>query len=105
MKKVLIICAAGMSSSLIAKKLSKHFESINIDIIVQASPISAATNQLIKNTYDLCIVSPQTESHFDKLEKLARKKNSLIIKMIAEDYRPVPEAIIKIADLIVKLLN
>ncbi len=36
MKKALIICAAGMSSSMMAKKTTDYFKNKNIDIEVDA---------------------------------------------------------------------
>ncbi|AZP05619.1 hypothetical protein EJN90_00005 [Jeotgalibaca ciconiae] len=47
MKKGLIICAGGMSSSLLAKKVSEYFASKGEEIIVEATGIGEGAQALL----------------------------------------------------------
>jgi len=102
MKKVLIICASGMSSSLIAKKVKNYFTSNNKDIIVEATPAKLGTGRIADNDYDLYLISPQTKMFSKKFGEMATKKNKPIIDLPAEYYLPVPACIEKIGEFILE---
>lgn len=72
MKKALIICAGGMSSSVIAKKTTESLQGKGNEIQVDATSQSQGANTIAKDEYDLYLVSPQTKMYFDSLEKVQR---------------------------------
>lgn len=86
MKKILIICAAGISSSLIAKKATEHFKSRNIDTIIKASSVMAGAKSIASNEYDLYLVSPQTRQYLKELTSAANKHNRPIDLLPAQAY-------------------
>ena len=72
MKKVLIICAGGMSSSVIAKKTTENLQAKGEEIQVDATSQSQGANVIAKDEYDLYLVSPQTKMYFDSLEECSK---------------------------------
>ena len=100
MKKVLIICAGGMSSSLIAKKATTYLQEKGEDIEVNATSQSQGATLINKDEYDLYLVSPQTRMYFDSLEKAAKKHNKPIINIPPQAYVPIPMGTEKLAKLV-----
>ncbi|MGX7358827.1 PTS cellobiose transporter subunit IIB [Dolosigranulum pigrum] len=100
MKKALIICAAGMSSSLIAKKTTKYFEEQGMDIELDAISTSQGNKTIEKDEFDLYLVSPQAKMYFDSLKKVADKKDKPIINIPPQAYVPIPMGIEKMAKLV-----
>lgn len=86
MKKILIICAAGISSSLIAKKATEHFNKRHIDTIIKASSVMAGAKAIASNEYDLYLVSPQTRQYFEELTIAANKHSRPIDLLPAQAY-------------------
>ena len=104
MKKVLIICAGGMSSSLIAKKATAYLQEKGQDIEVNATSQSQGAMLINKNEYDLYLVSPQTRMYFDSLEKVAKKHDKPIINIPPQAYVPIPMGTEKLAKLVTENL-
>lgn len=100
LKKVLIICAAGMSSSLIAKKGTNYLITEGFSVQVDAISASEGIATIAKDEYDLYLVSPQTKMHFDNLKKSADKYRKLIVNIPPQAYIPIPIGIEKLAKLI-----
>ncbi|MBV7390098.1 MULTISPECIES: PTS cellobiose transporter subunit IIB [Enterococcus] len=100
MKKALIICAGGMSSSVIAKKVTKELKNMGNDIEVTATSQSQGTTTINKDEFELYLVSPQTKMFFASLEKAASKYGKPAINIPPQAYIPVPTGIQKLAQLI-----
>ena len=105
MKKVLIICAAGMSSSLIAKKVTHYFENVGKEIEVEAIHATLGAEKIAANEFDLYLISPQTKMYFGKLKEAALKKNKPIKSIPDEAYLPIPIGICKLAEMIENVLK
>ena len=86
MKTVLIICAVGISSSLIAKKATGHFKDQGIEINVKATSVMAGMKAIASDEHDLYLISPQTRQYFDELSKSALKKNKIIELLPSQAY-------------------
>lgn len=86
MKKVLIICAAGISSSLIAKKATEYFHENSKETLVKASSVMAGIKSIASDEYDLYLVSPQTRQYYDDLTKAAVKRGKPIEILPAQAY-------------------
>lgn len=67
MKKALIICAAGMSSSMMATKTTDYFKQNGKDIFVDAVSATEGDNMIKTSDFDLFLISPQTTMFLDKL--------------------------------------
>lgn len=100
MKKALIICAAGMSSSVIARKTTAHLKEQGNDIEVNATSQSQGATAIAKDEYDLYLVSPQTKMYFNILETAAKKQNKPIVNIPPQAYVPIPMGIEKLSKVI-----
>ena len=104
MKKVLIICAAGMSSSLMAKKTTEYFENEGKDISLDATVAVGSEDKIKNEDYDLYLISPQTKMKFDALKRVADENSKKIALIPFEAYVPIPMGIEKMAKLILEHL-
>ncbi|WP_325757075.1 PTS cellobiose transporter subunit IIB [Aerococcus viridans] len=100
MKKALIVCAGGMSSSLVAKKATALFQTQGTDIEVAATSIYAGQKAIEEDQFDLYLVSPQTRMYFDNLAKFAHRMAKPIVKIPPQAYAPLPKQTQMLADLI-----
>lgn len=100
MENALIICAAGMSSSLVAKKASEYFEKNGKAIHVDATTISKAPDIIDQDKYDLYLISPQAKMTFDTMKQRADAVGKPITNIPPQAYVPIPMGIEKLAKLI-----
>lgn len=100
MKKALIICAGGMSSSVIAKKTTEYLQGKGQEIELDATSASQGATTIAKDEYDLYLVSPQTKMYFANLEKAANKTNKPIVNIPPQAYVPIPMGIEKMGKLV-----
>ena len=105
MKKVLIICAAGMSSSLIAKKTTDHFEANGIKIELDATHASQGVTTIQKDQFDMYLCSPQTKMYYGKLKEAADKIGKPLENIPPQAYIPIPMGIEKLAKLVVDTIG
>ena len=103
MKKVLIICAAGISSFLMAKKASEYFQTNGEATVVKAASVIAGAKAISVDEHDIYLVSPQTRQYFDELSKSALKKNKAIELLPAQAYVPNENGIEILCALIQKI--
>lgn len=100
MKRALIICAAGMSSSLMAKKVTEYFASQNKEILVDAVSATEGGNMIKNSDFSLFLVSPQTMMMFDKLKKLGEEVSKPVVSIPFPAYIPIQSGIEQLAKLI-----
>ncbi|MDK7050070.1 PTS cellobiose transporter subunit IIB [Aerococcus sanguinicola] len=97
MKKALIICNAGMSSSMIAQKVTQFFEGRDLPIQVEATTVTKGKDIIEKDQYDLYLLSPQVKMASENLTKSAKAKNKPLLNIEPEAYLPTEESTIKLA--------
>lgn len=102
MKKALIICAAGMSSSLMAKKTTNYLKEQGHDIEVDAISANEGARMIEKQSFDLYLVSPQTKMYFKKLKEAGDKVNKPVVNIPPQAYVPIPRGIEKLASVILQ---
>ena len=68
MKKILLLCAGGMSTSLLMNKMYKAAEEINLEIEIDARPIGAA--ELYVDSADIVLIGPQVRFQKAQVDKL-----------------------------------
>ncbi|WP_275419018.1 PTS cellobiose transporter subunit IIB [Fervidibacillus albus] len=102
MKKALIICAAGMSSSLMAKKTTEYFKTKGQEIEVDAVSANEGSKMIENSDFDLFLVSPQTKMYFQKLKEAGDRVGKPVVNIPPQAYIPVPMGIEKLAALIAK---
>jgi len=82
MKKILLLCAAGMSTSIVVKKMREAAKAKNLDVQVEALSLELFQENLDK--YDLFLLGPQVrfkKADFDKIANPTGKKVEVINQM------------------------
>lgn len=102
MKNVLIICEAGMSSSLMAKKTTDFLKNKNYDIKIDAVSTTEGKEKIENEEYDLYLVSPQTKMHYQKLKEAGDRVGKPVVNIPPQAYAPIPMGIEKLGDIILK---
>lgn len=74
MKNILLVCAAGMSTSMLVKKMREHAESVNIPANISALAISEAKEKITKNAVDVVLLGPQVRFQKNEIEAIAQGK-------------------------------
>ena len=84
MKKILLLCSAGMSTSMVVKKMRESADKGNLAVHIEAQGVDTFPDHL--NEYDLFLLGPQIRFKKDELQKLATPagKTVEVINMI--DY-------------------
>ena len=100
MKKALIICAAGMSSSMMASKTTDLFKKRGEEIEVDAVSATEGDKMIKSSDFDLFLISPQTTMFLDKFVKLGKTVDKPVVSIPFQAYVPIPTGIQKLADLI-----
>lgn len=104
MKKVLIICAAGMSSSLMAKKTTNYLQAKGHDVEVDAVAATEGNKMIESSDFNLFLVSPQTKMYYAKFAELGKKVNKPVVSIPPQAYIPIPMGIEKLGNLILENL-
>lgn len=107
MKKALIICAAGFSSSLMAAKATEWIKENkkreeDDDIIIDAIGVTQGYAQIEKSDFILFLISPQTKMYFKKLQDVGDKVGKKVIAIPPQAYVPIPSGIEALAQLVLK---
>lgn len=98
MVQVLIMCAGGMSSSLVAKKVTEHFAAAGKDIHVEARGVSKAPIEA--GNHALYLISPQVRMYYQPFSELANQLGRKIAQIPPQAYVPIPMGTEKLAQLI-----
>lgn len=100
MAKALIICAAGMSSSLMAKKTTEFLKAKGEDVEVDAISATEGSKAIADANFDLYLISPQTKMYYKQFEDATAKVGKPIVQIPPQAYIPIPMGIEKMANLI-----
>ena len=69
MKNILLVCAAGMSTSMLVKRMKEYADTVNIKVTINALAISEAKETLKKNEVDIVLLGPQVRFQKKELEE------------------------------------
>ncbi|MGF1703113.1 PTS sugar transporter subunit IIB [Photobacterium makurazakiensis] len=69
MKKILLLCAAGMSTSMVVKKMKESAATKGLDVHIEAHGVETISDFLTE--YDIFLLGPQIRFKQDELQKLA----------------------------------
>lgn len=100
MKKALIICAAGMSSSMMASKTTDFFKQNGKEIMVDAVSATEGDKMIKDSDFDLFLISPQTTMFLEKFQKMGVEANKPVVSIPFQAYVPIPTGIEKLAEVI-----
>ncbi|MDX6915135.1 MULTISPECIES: PTS sugar transporter subunit IIB [Pectobacterium] len=84
MKKIFLCCNAGMSTSMLVKKMKEAAAAENIDVELTALPLEKFNEGI--EQYDLCLLGPQVRYKLDEFKKIAAQKNKKVEAINPMDY-------------------
>ena len=106
MKKALIICAAGFSSSIMAVKatawINEHKKEEDEEYMMEAVSVTEGHAMIRDSDFELFLVSPQTKMFLSKLEESGEKVGKKVIAIPPQAYVPIPTGIQALAQLVLK---
>ena len=73
MKKIMLVCSAGMSTSLLVTKMEQAAEKAGDEVEIFALPMSDGINRL--STVDCVLLGPQVRFNLGKIKEEAAKVN------------------------------
>ena len=73
MKKIMLVCSAGMSTSLLVTKMEQAAEKAGDEVEIFALPMSDGINRL--STVDCDLLGPQVRFNLGKIKEEAAKVN------------------------------
>lgn len=74
MKNILLVCAAGMSTSMLVKRMQDHAAAGNIEVNINALAIAEAKERIKKNEADVILLGPQVRFQKNEIEEIAQGK-------------------------------
>lgn len=100
MIKIILICANGMSTSMISKRMQKSAEEKNLEVQIQAMPDAELASNI--GEAKIVLVAPQIQYMYKKIKAMA-DENGIVAELInPADYGMANGA--KILDDALKLL-
>lgn len=100
MSKALIICAAGMSSSLMAKKTTEYLQGEGHDITIEAIGATEGNKVIESAAYDVYLISPQTRMYFKQFEETGKKADRPVVQIPPQAYIPISTGIQALAKVV-----
>lgn len=80
--KILVVCNAGMSSSILVKKIKEYAQNQGIEAVVQAVSSASISDEV--GNWDACLVAPQIMYAVDEIkEKLKIPTQAVEIRTYA----------------------
>ncbi|MGU8770669.1 PTS sugar transporter subunit IIB [Clostridium perfringens] len=86
MKTILLVCSAGMSTSLLVTKMQKAAENQNFDVKIYAVSASELLLEAESNSIDVILLGPQVRYMEDELKNREVLKNIPIAVINMIDY-------------------
>jgi PTS system cellobiose-specific IIB component len=74
MKNILLVCAAGMSTSMLVKRMKEHAEAGNIEVNINALSVPEAKEKIKRNEADVVLLGPQVRFQKSEIESAAQGK-------------------------------
>lgn len=84
MKKILLCCSAGMSTSMLVKKMEQAAVTRGIECHIEALAVNAFSD-VIKD-FDVCLLGPQVRFQLEELKKTADEHGKNIAAISMQDY-------------------
>ena len=83
MKKILLCCAAGMSTSLLVTKMQNEAKNTGMESKIWAIPVEELSNNL--NGVDIVLLGPQIRYKLNDVKKVCNEKSipAEVINMVA----------------------
>lgn len=85
-KTIMLVCAAGMSTSMLVQKMQKEAESQNLDRDIFAVSTSEADQKIDDGIVDVLLLGPQVRFKKEEYNKKCRDKNIPVDVIEMRDY-------------------
>ncbi|WP_416262313.1 PTS sugar transporter subunit IIB [Gibbsiella quercinecans] len=72
MTNILLVCAAGMSTSMLVNRMKVYAQGENISVNINALAISEAKEKIKKNEVDVVLLGPQVRFQKKEIEDVAQ---------------------------------
>lgn len=59
MKSIMLVCNAGMSTSMLVTKMQKAAQAHDLEVSIWAVPVSEAENEVAANSIDVLLLGPK----------------------------------------------
>lgn len=69
MKKILLVCSAGMSTSLLVNKMNAAAKEMGVEVEIEALPVSECSTKI--DEVDIVLLGPQVRFQKPVVEKLS----------------------------------
>ena len=83
-KKILLLCAAGMSTSLLVTKMIRAADEKKINVKIEACPVEKFNEKL--NEFDIFLLGPQVRFKQADLSDIAKEYNKKVEVINMLDY-------------------
>ena len=77
MKKILLVCAAGMSTSMLVKRMQDHAKSIGLEVDIEALSISDAKDKV--DSIDIVMLGPQVRYQKAEVEEIVNGRIPVLV--------------------------
>ncbi|CFQ64046.1 pts system%2C cellobiose-specific IIB component [Yersinia frederiksenii] len=77
MKKILLVCAAGMSTSMLVKRMQDHAKSIGLEVDIEALSISDAKDKV--DSIDIVMLGPQVRYQKAEVEEVVNGRVPVLV--------------------------
>lgn len=84
MKNILLVCSAGMSTSIIVKKMLEAAKEKGIDVHIEAVGLNKVEERA--DEFELFLLGPQIKYRKDEIDKIAEAKNKKVALINTMDY-------------------
>lgn len=84
MKNILLVCSAGMSTSIIVKKMLESAKLKGIDVHIEAVGLRQVEERA--NEFDVFLLGPQIKYRKDEIDKVAEAQNKKVAVINTVDY-------------------
>ena len=85
-KNIMLVCAAGMSTSLLVSKMQKAAEAQGIEADIFANSASEADDVLAKKDVDVLLLGPQVRFMLSQFQKKVEGKGIPVDTINMQDY-------------------
>lgn len=86
---ILLSCAGGMSSSILADAIKDEAKKENIEINIDPIGTESVEERLGNTKYDLILLAPQVLYRKDFIEGLAKEKGIQVMPIKGTEYNPL----------------
>lgn len=99
MKSILLVCAGGMSTSMLVSRMKAYAIASNVSVSINASAISEAKEKINKNEVDIVLLGPQVRFQKTEIEAVAQGRIPVAVIGMSEygkmDGKAVLESALK----------